>query len=696
MKLPDFVIRFSDLIITLDQLHDLFIAHFYTKHTSASSKATYTTMAFLPSVGKKWTTTHLKPALVCSFRTLHAADPARRPASTTMNGADAPPSNARGRGRRRNRNGGRRGRGGSGNAGVTRGGHAAQNGQTRQNGQTGQSNGAANGFFNQNANPGFAVPSSTMVDTDVLRSTQRTTSTTLSEMTQDRFAALPIEASLKQAIAQELKYETMTTVQSKSIPVALTGNDVLVKARTGTGKTLAFLTPAFHRSLQSPVSRTRTAVLAISPTRELAQQIADEATVLLSHTNGAHAQVVFGGTPIRKDYTQLRSKGAPFLLVATPGRLLDHLTNPASGFKDALSSLSVLILDEADHLLDMGFRQEIEKVMRELPRNSPRQTLLFSATMPADVRSIAQLVLRPDYATIDCVGAAKNTHEHVHQSVFVSPIESQLAVLAFTLDQLVKTPAFKIIVFFTTARLTQFFAEVFNHMGKPVLEIHSRKSQGHRTKMSDRFRTQSNIVMFTSDVTARGLDYPDVTSVIQVGLPSDKNQYVHRIGRTARAGKVGNGVLLLADFERFFLNQIKEIPIEVESVPSETLDQYQPLVEEAVRKLPNLTKGSAYQSWLGYYNSNLKKLGWSKDELVERANFWARSVCGEAEPPQLLARTVGKMGLKGTPGLRIDRSGGGGGGRQGGGRGGGGRGHGGGRGGGIERGRVSRPRAPMR
>lgn len=528
-----------------------------------------------------------------------------------------------------------------------------------------------------------------MVDTDVLRSTQRTTSTTLSEMTQDRFAALPIETSLKQAIAQELKYETMTMVQSKSIPVALKGDDVLVKARTGTGKTLAFLTPAFHRSLQSPVSRTRTAVLAISPTRELAQQIGDEATVLLHHTVGARAQVVFGGTPIKKDYSQLRSKGAPFLLVATPGRLLDHLTNPASGFKEALSSLSVLILDEADHLLDMGFRQEIEKIMRELPTAVPRQTMLFSATMPSDVRSIAQLVLRKNYALVDCVGSAKNTHEHVQQSVLISPCESQLAALAFTLDQLVKTPAYKIIVFFTTARLTQFFAEVFGHMGKPVLEIHSRKSQGHRTKMSDRFRTQSSIVMFTSDVTARGLDYPDVTSVIQVGLPSDKNQYVHRIGRTARAGKVGNGVLLLADFERFFLNQIKEFSVEVNDVPGEAIDVYQPHVADAVRKLPALTKGTAYQSWLGYYNSNLRKLGWGKDELVERANFWARAVCGEAEPPALLARTIGKMGLKGTPGLRIDRSGGGGGGRRGGGRG---RGRG---GGGTERGRVSRPRAPM-
>ncbi|CAM9876759.1 unnamed protein product [Choristocarpus tenellus] len=154
----------------------------------------------------------------------------------------------------------------------------------------------------------------------------------------------------------------------------------------------------------------------------------------------------------------------------------------------------------------------------------------------------------------------------------------------------------KIIVFFTTARLTQFYAELFNLLGFSVLEIHSRKSQGHRTKVSNTFRNGRGLVMFTSDVSARGMDYPDVSGVIQVGLPTDRAQYIHRLGRTARAGKNGHGVLLLCDYERAFLKEVKDLPLEVrEGANPEVLLEIVPRVRHALGSMKKLSVVCAYQ-----------------------------------------------------------------------------------------------------
>jgi len=228
-----------------------------------------------------------------------------------------------------------------------------------------------------------------------------------------------------------------------------------------------------------------------------------------------------------------------------------------------------------------------------------------------------------------------------------------------------KEPDHKVIVFLPTARQTQLFAEVFNAMvdlrvfKAKCYEIHSRKSQPQRTRASAEFRDASKAILFSSDVSARGMDYPDVTFVLQCGAPSDKAQYVHRLGRTARAGKSGCGLLVLADFEKFFIQQVKDLPIKQEKPTDKAvLDKMWYSVEDALKATHRANPqmgGQAYQAWMGFYNSYLGKLHWSKEDLVSHANYYAVECMKLSGPPPLEPKTVGKMGLKGVPGLVIER-----------------------------------------
>ncbi|CAN0077585.1 unnamed protein product, partial [Discosporangium mesarthrocarpum] len=476
----------------------------------------------------------------------------------------------------------------------------------------------------------------------------RTSSTTMSQMTSSRFRDLRLSDATQRAITEVLRYDTMTKVQHQSIPVALSGVDILAKAKTGTGKTLSFLIPVIEAVSRTPRShRQGTSVLIVSPTRELAQQISEEGKqVLTFHDVGL--MCVVGGTNIKADIRGLGLTPPPDIVVGTPGRLNDHLQN--NRLSTLLQGMTHLVFDEADQLLEMGFRPMIEAMLRSLPPKDWRQTLLFSATMPSDVQKISSIALREEYQFIDCVGKEESTHQHVPQQYTICTMENQTQELCHLIQEgiIADRAGHKIIVFFTTARLTQFYAELCNHMGYGVLEIHSRKNQSHRNRVSDQFRSGYGLVMFTSDVSARGMDYPDVTRVIQVGLPSDRDQYIHRLGRTARAGKGGHGVLLLCEFERRFVQDIKDLPLQVrEGVNPETLAELTPCVDVALQRMKKESVVCAYQAWLGFYNGHLRKIGWTKDELVEQANHWITSVCKQADVPALQARTLGKMALRG-------------------------------------------------
>jgi len=451
----------------------------------------------------------------------------------------------------------------------------------------------------------------------------------------------------------------MTEIQSKTFVAASVGNDVLGRARTGTGKTVAFLLPALQRLICDNNNGGKAAaydpnsvgMLIVSPTRELASQIGEQAKKILKyHAPNASVQVMFGGTNMKTDVNRLSGRrGLPTVLVATPGRLLDHLrstklrdpnsNNIISFGKDIMRrKCNILVLDETDRLLDMGFRNEIEKILEFLPTSNNnsqkeyssssgegRQTLLFSATIPKDLKSIMKKHMKSNYVEIDCVNdgdAASHTNESVQQTHIVLPTTSKSDIVTSVIDTVhyaveshynqnfhddnatdnndndnsstttVVVPP-KIVVFFPTARLVQFYAEIFqeitggvsvnvvdhnndneyntnNNSNKKMKsikiqswELHSKKSQGYRNRVSDEFRKATTGVLFTSDVSARGVDYPNVSHVIQFGMPESRDQYIHRLGRTGRAGMKGKGWLVLQDWESPFLNELKGVSIPI-------------------------------------------------------------------------------------------------------------------------------------
>lgn len=322
----------------------------------------------------------------------------------------------------------------------------------------------------------------------------------------------------KRAITEVMGLSSMTEIQAKTFAAASSGRDVLGRARTGTGKTLAFLLPAIERILQSDdyVVGENIGVLVISPTRELATQIGDQAEKLLSFHRDMNVQVVFGGTNMKRDVNRLSNR-LPTILVATPGRLLDHMrstkVNGQQFGKHIMSRTPVVVLDETDRLLDMGFRNEIQKILAYLPRGRGRQTLLFSATIPPDLKTIMAQNMQKDFIEVDCINdgdAATHTNAQVKQSHVIIPSSDRFVSSVVEVVQLAmehdsaETPA-KIVVFFPTAKMVAFFSELFNlGLRIPVLELHSKKTQSYRNRVSENFRQATRDILFTSDVSARG------------------------------------------------------------------------------------------------------------------------------------------------------------------------------------------------
>ncbi|XP_059640204.1 probable DEAD-box ATP-dependent RNA helicase 48 [Cornus florida] len=471
-------------------------------------------------------------------------------------------------------------------------------------------------------------------------------------LSQKRFEDCNISPLTVKALT-EAGYVQMTVVQEATLSACLDGKDALVKARTGTGKTAAFLLPAIETVLKpSNSNRVRRVqpiyVLVLCPTRELASQIAAEANVMLKYHDGIGVQTLVGGTRFKVDQKRLESDPCQ-IIVATPGRLLDHIENK-SGFSARLMGLKMLILDEADHLLDLGFRKDMEKIVDCVPRQ--RQSLLLSATIPKEVRRISQLVLKKEHTYIDTVGlGGLETHTKVKQSYLVAPHELHFQTVHHLLkEHISQVLDYKVIVFCTTATVTSLIFLLLKEMKMNVREIHSRKPQLYRTRISDEFRESKRLILISSDVSARGMNYPDVTLVIQVGIPSDREHYIHRLGRTGREGKDGEGILLLAPWEEYFMDEIQGLPLE--RLPKPHLDpDMDAKMGDSLSKIDSSVKEAAYHAWLGYYNS-IGEIGRDKTTLVELANRFAESI-GLQKPPALFRKTALKMGLKDIPGIRI-------------------------------------------
>ncbi|RKO87956.1 P-loop containing nucleoside triphosphate hydrolase protein, partial [Blyttiomyces helicus] len=370
------------------------------------------------------------------------------------------------------------------------------------------------------------------------------------------------EPTLK-ALTQEFNYTTMSPVQAQVLSLLPTDRDLLVRARTGTGKTLAFviaaLESALHRRQGARFDSSSITILVLSPTRELANQIAEESRRLIRF-HGYGVGIAVGGPGRRNNLADLVRRRVD-ILAATPGRILDYLQNEPD-FRAKLAGMETLIFDEADQLLEMGFKDAIADIVSYLPRE--RQTFMFSATFSEDIKRIAKLTLQPNYNYVDAVPTNETpTHLAVRQTYAIANYHQMLPTLYEVIKQhYASNPLAKVIVFFSTTKIVSYLSSVFNSIpGMDVLEIHSKLSQIERSRVANRFRTATSAVLFTSDVSARGVDYPGVTLVMQLGMPSAREQYIHRIGRTGRAGKTGEGILMLAPFEKTFLTELKDLPI---------------------------------------------------------------------------------------------------------------------------------------
>ena len=360
------------------------------------------------------------------------------------------------------------------------------------------------------------------------------------------FQALGLSAPLLHALAAE-GYTTPTPIQVQAIPPALAGRDVEGIAQTGTGKTAAFALPILHRLMadrKRPQPKS-TRCLVLAPTRELAAQIA-ESFKAYGRETGLRIAIMFGGVPKgRQSRAMLHGVD---VLVATPGRLLDHLGDGAV----SLAHVEILVLDEADHMLDLGFIVPIRKLVSMMPRE--RQGMFFSATMPKEIASLAAALLRDPVRV--AVTPVATTAERVEQRVvFVEQAEKR-NLLARVLKRDADAHA---LVFTRTKHGADRVCEHLGRAGVAAAAIHGNKSQGQRERALGAFREGEIRVLVATDIAARGIDVDGITHVINFELPNVPESYVHRIGRTARAGRAGLAISFCDHTERAYLRDIEKL-----------------------------------------------------------------------------------------------------------------------------------------
>src|SRR5215210_6107115 len=363
------------------------------------------------------------------------------------------------------------------------------------------------------------------------------------------FAALGIATPLLRALA-ELGYEEPTPIQVAAIPPLLDGRDVLAEAPTGTGKTAAFALPALQRigggGRAARGSDGRARVLVLVPTRELAMQVA-EAIHRYGQPFGARVLPVYGGQAIGQQLRGL-ARGVD-VLVATPGRAVDHLTRASI----ALDRIELVVLDEADEMLDMGFAEDLEAILSATPKT--RQTALFSATISPPIAKIARRHLRePERVTIHAERDIGDGVAKVRQQAYVVRRADKLTALCRILD--IEDPA-STLVFARTRGEVDDLAERLSGRGRDAGALHGGLSQEQRDRMMARFRAGDLDVLVATDVAARGLDIPHVSHVVNYDVPSNPDAYVHRIGRTGRAGREGVAITMVEPREHRLLANIE-------------------------------------------------------------------------------------------------------------------------------------------
>jgi ATP-dependent RNA helicase RhlE len=365
-------------------------------------------------------------------------------------------------------------------------------------------------------------------------------------VTDTNFSALGIVEPLMRALA-DAGYSEPTPIQLQAIPALLEGRDLLGLAQTGTGKTAAFTLPILQRLMTGHEQRRGKTVraLILAPTRELAIQIHDSVRAYGRHLH-LRSAVIVGGVAQGAQIKALA--GGLDILVATPGRLLDHMSQG----NVRLDQVSHLVLDEADRMLDMGFIRDIRKIIAALPKK--RHSMMFSATMPADVEELGQFILHQP-ARID-LSPKKRTAENIDQRVYFVPSADKRPLLA----SLLKDRAFeRVLVFTRTKHVANRVAEYLGKGGIAADAIHGNKSQGARQRALQRFKSGEARVLVATDIAARGIDVDDITHVVNYELPNEPESYIHRIGRTARAGSSGIAIAFCDPSENAFLRDIERL-----------------------------------------------------------------------------------------------------------------------------------------
>ncbi len=452
----------------------------------------------------------------------------------------------------------------------------------------------------------------------------------------EQFQNLNISEVIIRAL-NEMGFEEPTPIQAESIPVAMSGSDMIGQAQTGTGKTAAYGIPVLEKILKAEPSKDIQTVV-LSPTRELAMQVAEELNHLAQFTN-IQALPIYGGQDMERQLRRLRK--CPQIIVATPGRLIDHMKR---GTID-LSHITTIVLDEADEMLDMGFIDDINIIMAATPNT--RQTLLFSATMPKPIQQLAETFLHDPL--IIRMKAKEVTMDLIEQSYIEVPDRQKFDILCRLLD--LQEPDLAII-FVRTKRRVDEVSEALKKRGYSAEGIHGDLTQAKRDTVIRQFREKTIDILVATDVAARGLDISGVTHVFNYDLPQDPESYVHRVGRTGRAGNTGVALTFITPRE---FRQLKLIERSIKTkiirgtLPTDAsvLERQR---EQIVSKMQTILEQDRYQDYLPIVET-LEKDYDVQDIAAAALKFMQEGAKALEEPaeeeslPDALANTGAKPGM---------------------------------------------------
>ena len=360
------------------------------------------------------------------------------------------------------------------------------------------------------------------------------------------FDELPLDDRILDAL-YEMRFDKCTPIQEKSIPTLLEGNDIIGIAQTGTGKTAAYLLPILNQLCTAPHKESVTKCLIMVPTRELAIQI-DNTIEAFSYYLPISSIAVYGGNDAIRYSQELKSlKLGADIIIATPGRLISHLQLENIDF----NNISYFVLDEADRMLDMGFSDDIMNIATHLPEK--RQTMLFSATMPDGIRKIAKSLL---HSPTEIRIAVSKPASGINQKAYICSESNKINLIRrlFT-----SNPPQRAIIFASSKMKVKKLAEKLKEEGINVSDMHSDLTQDERNKVMLKFKNGHLNVLVATDIIARGIDINDIQTIINYDVPHDAEDYIHRIGRTARAGKHGQAITIICPSDRMYFQKIEKV-----------------------------------------------------------------------------------------------------------------------------------------